>query len=468
MRLSVERIRLPNTMTKRSILVVDDEEVFRKRLGHLLRLEGYKVLLAKDGSEALETVERHDLNLVLLDMKLPGIDGMDVLRKSKEMKPALPIIMITAFGKIRSAVEAIKLGAYDFIEKPTDLERILITVKNALAKEQVDREKARLIENIRQRYQMVGSSRAMKAVYELIEQIAPTPLTVLILGEHGTGKELVAMAIHNLSDRVSQNFVRVNCAAIPSELIESELFGIEKAVATGVDRRIGKFEKAEGGTIFLDEIADLSAAAQAKILRALEDGEIQRIGVDEMIKVDVRIIAATNKDLATETDKGHFREDLYYRLNGITINIPPLRERKEDIKELANFFLQQYCEENNIRIKRLASSAVSALMQYPWRGNVRELKHFVEKLIVLAPSDKITDCDVKSLHESKPAVEFDSDSTLMDAKRKFEREFILIKLCANDWNIAKTARLLGIERANLYQKMKKYGLDRNSDCGVRN
>ena len=446
---------------KTTILIVDDEEIFRKRLGHLLQMEGYHVLLAKEGSDAIDKIRKHEINLVLLDMKMPGMDGMDVLKRSVELKPTLPVVMITAYGKIRSAVEAIKLGAYDFIEKPGDLERIPITVKNALAKEQVDREKTRLIENIRQRYQMVGSSRAMKDVYERIEQTAPTPLTVLILGEHGTGKEVVAMALHNLSDRVSHNFVRVNCAAIPQELIESELFGHVKGSFTGaIADKIGKFELANKGTLFLDEIGDMSSITQAKVLRVLEQGEVERVGHPASITVDVRVIAATNKNLSAEIENGTFREDLYYRLNGVTISIPPLRERKEDIPELANFFLQHYCEENNIRIKRLVSSALSALMQYDWRGNVRELKHFVERLIVLTQSDTITDSDVKSLYESKPVVVFDSDATLMDAKRRFEREFILNELCANGWNIARTARLLGIERANLYQKMKKYGLKR--------
>jgi two-component system nitrogen regulation response regulator NtrX len=446
---------------KPAILIVDDEEKFRTHLGRLLEMEGYDVHLAKEGKEALDIIQTHELDLVLLDMKMPGMDGMTVLKRSVNVKPYIPIIMVTAYGEIELAVKAIKLGAYDFIEKPSDLQRMLITVKNALEKSLVDQEKTRLIQSIRRQAPMIGSSRNMKEVYELIEKTAPTPLPVLILGEHGTGKELVATAIHHLSHRVSRNFVKVNCAAIHHELIKSELFGHKKGSFSGANEdRIGKFQRADKGTLFMDEIGDMSLDIQAKVLRALEQGEMERIGDPTPITVDVRIVAATNKDLKKEIDAGRFREDLYYRLDGVIITVPPLRERKEDIPELAVFFLQRYCEGNNIRMKVLSPSASSALMQYSWKGNVRELKHFMEKLIVFTPSNTITESDVQSLQEAEPSVGWRADETLTGFKQKSEKEFLLGKLIENDWNIAKTARALKMERPNLYRKIKKYDLKR--------
>ncbi|UCE18981.1 MAG: sigma-54-dependent Fis family transcriptional regulator [Gemmatimonadota bacterium] len=451
---------------KTTILVVDDEAKIRNILQDILELEGYQVFQAKDGHGAIEEIENKNIQLVFLDLKLPGLDGIDVLRRSMELKPDLPVIIISGHGTIKTAVEAIKLGAYDFIEKPLEAQRILITIRNALAQERTEREKKSLIKNIRERYRMIGTSGAMREVYDLIEKIAPTNSRVLITGESGTGKELVARAIHNVSPRVSGPFVMVNCAAIPHELIESELFGHKKGSFTGaISDQIGKFEHANGSTLFLDEIGDMAPTTQAKVLRAIEEGEIQRIGDPSPKNVDVRVLAATNKELKVLIEKGNFRADLFYRLNVVSIHVPPLRERKEDIEDLVAFFLQGICEENNIRMKRLSQSAFSALMQYSWSGNVRELKSFVERLVILTESDHIAEEHVRALQQVKPSFELSLDTPWDRAKQEFERQFLLSKLVANEWNVIKTAKELKLDRTNIHRKMKTYRLERPSGNG---
>ena len=448
-------------LTNATLLVVDDEVKIRNILKEILELEGYHVLLAKDGQQALEMIEKNTMNLVLLDLRLPGLEGMEVLKRSMKLKPGLPIVIISAHGTITTAVEATKLGAYDFLEKPLEAQRVLLTIRNALAQEQAEREKAGLIKNIRERYRMIGTGTAMRDVYDLIDKVAPTKSEVLITGESGTGKELVARAIHNLSQRVSRPFVTVNCAAIHDNLIESELFGHKKGSFTdAISDQVGKFQHADGGTLFLDEIADMAPHTQAKVLRAVEEGEIQRIGEPIEKKVDVRVIAATNKDVHKCIARGSFREDLYYRLNVVTIHLPPLRERREDIPALAAHFLHRFCEKNNIRMKELAKTAESALAQYSWPGNVRELRNFVSKLAILTQSDRISADHVRAAQTAEPTFEFDVNATLTQVKEAFERQFLLTKLITNEWNVAKTAEEIAIDRTNLHRKMKKYGLER--------
>ena len=451
---------------KTTILIVDDEAKIRNILQDILELEGYQVLQAKDGHGAIEEIEKRNIQLVLLDLKLPGLNGIEVLRRSMELKPDLPVIIISGHGTVKTAVEATKLGAYDFIEKPLEAQRILITIRNALAKEEAEREKKSLIKNIRERYRMIGTSRAMREVYDLIEKIAPTNSRVLITGESGTGKELVARAIHNVSPRVSEPFVMVNCAAIPNELIESELFGHKKGSFTGaISDQIGKFEYAKGSTLFLDEIGDMATTTQAKVLRAIEEGEVQQIGDPSPKKIDVRVLAATNKELNVLIEKGNFREDLFYRLNVVSIHVPPLRERKEDIQDLAHFFLHGFCEENNIRMKQLSHGAVSTLMQYSWPGNVRELKSFIERLVILTESNHISEEQVISLKKVEPSFQLSLDKSWDQAKEDFERQFLRSKLMANEWNVVKTAKQLRLDRTNIHRKMNKYGLERPSENG---
>ncbi len=448
---------------KNKILVVDDEESIRKSLKMILEYEGYQVYEAVDGYSALDLIEEvFDIDLVLLDIKLPGMDGIEVLSEIKKKPYSPEVIMISGHGTIKVAVEATKLGAFDFLEKPLQRERVLLSVRNALNHSRLREENIDLRKRAEKKYELIGEHPLMKKLWEQILKAAPSNATVLIYGESGTGKELIARAIHKHSLRAKERFVQVNCAAIPEELIESELFGHEKGAFTGAtEKKIGKFELANHGTIFLDEVGDMSLKTQSKVLRVLEEGEVQRVGSSQIIKVDVRIIAATNKNLEEEIKKGKFREDLYYRLNVIPIYSPPLRERKEDIPLLVNYFIKCYSEENNIKPKRFSEKAIEVMMKYPWKGNVRELRNVVERLLIMTERDII---DIEDLPEY---IRGDSSIYFPDAKnikslKEFrelaEKRFIIEKLKENNWNISKTARAIGTPRSNLYKKLEQYGI----------
>lgn len=377
-----------------NILVIDDQRSIRSTLEDILAMEGYGVATAEDGAKGLEAFRAGDFDAVLTDIKMPNMDGMELLGKITDEKPGCPVIMISGHGDIDTAVESIKKGAYDFIQKPLDLNRLLITVKNAVEKGALVEESKALKKKVEHTYDMVGDSAPMQKVRDMIGKVAATDARVLILGANGTGKELVARALHTNSHRAKGPFVEVNCAAIPSELIESELFGHEKgAFTSAVKQRIGRFEQATGGTLFLDEIGDMSLPAQAKVLRALQESAITRVGGDKDIKVDVRVVAATNKNLAEEIKAGNFREDLYHRLSVIIINVPSLNERTDDIPALANYFLANVAKELNVPEKKITPEAVEALKRINWTGNIREFRNVMERLTILAPGD-ITDKDV--------------------------------------------------------------------------
>ncbi len=446
------------------ILVIDDEVNIRKSLEEILQDEGYEVITVASGEEGIEIIkDEHEIfDLVLLDIKLPGIDGLEVLKRIKEKSPAVEVVMISGHGTIESAVEAMKMGAYDFLEKPLSMKRVLITVEHALEKSRLGRERERWLEQEDRRYQMIGVSPPIKKIWEDIKHVAPTNARVLIVGESGTGKELVAYWVHRLSNRRDKPMVKVNCAAIPRELIESELFGYEKGAFTGaVGRKIGKFELADKSTIFLDEIGDMDQHTQAKVLRVLEDGEFQRIGGLSTIKVDVRIITATNKVLTEEIKKGSFRADLYHRINVFQIYIPPLRERRSDIPLLAQNFLKNYCLENGMKPKVLTKEAEAYLTTLNYPGNVRELKNLVERAVISSRSDVIKEEDLKiaSIMSSEPDQEiFARTMPLTEAKRELEKRFIEAQLALNGWNITRTAEKLGVKRSNLSRRIKQLGI----------
>ncbi len=445
------------------ILIVDDEENIRKSLKMILEYEGYVIYEAANGVEAKEHLEEHpEIDLVLLDIKLPDMDGLALLAEIKKQPLSPEVIMISGHGTIPMAVEATKLGAFDFLEKPLHRERILLSLNHALESRELRSAFQDIKKRAEKRYQLIGEHPLMKNLKEQILKIAPTNATVLIQGESGTGKELVARAIHSNGLRAEESFVQVNCAAIPEELIESELFGHEKGAFTGAtERQVGKFELADGGTIFLDEVGDMSLRTQSKVLRVLEEGEIQRVGSSKIIKVDVRVIAATNKDLNKEMKEGRFREDLYFRLNVVPIYVPPLRERKEDIPLLVDYFCRVFSEENNFKLKKFSPEALDAMMRYSWKGNVRELKNLVERLIIMNDRDVISINDLPDyivgekefyLPDLKKVV------TLKDFRDEAEKTFILYKLKANNWNISKTAREIDTPRSNLYKKLEQYGI----------
>ncbi len=445
------------------ILVVDDEENIRKSLKMILEYEGYSFLEAEDGEEALDVVEETvGLDLVLLDIKLPGRDGLEVLAEMKKRPYSPEVIMISGHGTIKTAVEATKLGAFDFLEKPLQRERVLLSIRNALNQNKLRRECLDLRKRAEKRYELIGNHSLMKKLWKEILKTSPTNATVLIYGESGTGKELIARAIHDHSLRTREKFIQVNCAAIPEELIESELFGHEKGSFTGAtERKLGKFELADGGTIFLDEIADMSLKTQSKVLRVLEEGEVQRVGSSKISKVDVRVIAATNKNLKVEKEAGRFREDLYFRLNVIPLHSPPLREKKEDILLLVEYFSRNFAEENNFKVKSFSADALQAMMRYSWKGNVRELKNMVERLIIMVEGDII---EAKHLPEYMRGEalfalpDAKKIKTLKEFREIAERDFILAKLKENNWNISQTAREIDTPRSNLYKKLENYGI----------
>ena len=452
----------------RRVLIVDDEQGIRAALGQLLEYEGYEVRAVGNAVDGLAEYERFKPHLVFMDVKMAGIDGIEALKRLRQMDPSAVVVMISGHATIQTAVEATQHGAYDILEKPLDTDRILVTLRNALQHLQLQEENARLKETIEARYELVGRSYAMNALIEKIEKVAATPARVLITGENGTGKELVARALHRGSPRASGPFIEVNCAAIPSELIESELFGHMKGSFTGaISDRPGKFEQADGGTLFLDEIGDMSLAAQAKVLRVLEDNELTRIGGSKRIAVDVRVLAATNKDLSAEISAGRFREDLFYRLNVVPITVPALRERREDIPLLIHHFLNLLSEREGMAPRGITPEAVERLVSLDWPGNVRELRNTIERLLILSSGPKITVGDVERLVGQRP-VETTSMGALADCstfeefKQAAERAFLLVKLRAYDWNVSETARALDMPRSNLYKKIERYGLVRES------
>ncbi|MGC8578639.1 MAG: sigma-54-dependent transcriptional regulator [bacterium] len=448
-------------MANNTVLVVDDEEYIRTTIAGILKDEHYDVKLAKDGFEALSAMKSFEPPVVLLDIWLPQMDGIEVLQRIKEQYPDTIVIMISGHGTIDTAVKTIKMGAYDFIEKPLSADKLLITISNGLKVFNLQQENKQLKVTIEKKYEIISASKVMEDLKRKIAIVAPTDSWVLITGENGTGKELVANAIHRLSTRANRAFVDVNCAAIPEELLESELFGYEKGAFTGADRRrIGKLELADKGTLFLDEVGDMSLRMQAKLLRTLEEGRFTRIGGNDTINIDIRVIAATNKIIKDEIANGRFREDLYYRLNVIPLHIPPLRERREDIPVLIEYFLN---EKNRFskQKKTITPGAVGVLSSYVWNGNVRELKNLIERLFVLVEKDTIDIEDLpKEIRSYTREYSGSVDEGLHSAKTAFEKDYIVRMLKENNWNITKTAIKIGISRENLSRKMKALGIER--------
>jgi len=454
-----------------TILVVDDEASIRRTLREILEYEDFGVEEAVDGEEALTAIREHSYDLVLLDVKMPKVDGMEVLESIAEETADLPVVMISGHGTIETAVEATKLGAYDFVEKPPDLNRLLLTVRNALDHGQLEVENRRMRQTITEQSgdvpPIVGESDAIQEIKETIDRVAPTEARVLISGENGTGKELVATSIHHRSGRADGPLVEVNCAAIPSELIESELFGHEEGAFTGAtQQRIGKFEQAHGGTLFLDEIGDMSLSAQAKVLRVLQEDEIERVGGERTIDVDVRVVAATNKDLMEEIEDGTFREDLYHRIGVILIDVPPLRERRDDIPLLTRHGAERLAQRNGLPQKQFTEEALQRLQGYEWRGNVRELYNVIERLLILVEGTEIDADDVEAFVQPGAPGEAPVQELIRAyddftaARDQFEKRFIERKLNEHSWNVSQTAETIGIQRSHLYNKLNKYGIER--------
>ena len=472
---------------KARILVVDDEAEIRRSLRMILEYEGYDVQEASSGPEAIALVEREPPDLAFLDIKMPGMDGLETLEKIRGSNESLPVVIVSGHGTVSTAVEATKLGAFDFIEKPLASERVLVTIRNALDRTRLQDENRSLKRAVEARHQMVGESVSLRQIWDAIKRAAPTNATVLLLGESGVGKELVARSIHRNSLRSRERFVQVNCAAIPEELIESELFGHEKGSFTGAtEKQIGKFEQADRGTIFLDEVGDMSAKTQAKVLRVLQEQEVERLGSARTIKVDVRVIAATNKNLEDAIARGEFREDLYFRLNVIPILVPPLRDRREDIPALVQHFARLTGEEHNLKPKRFEARAMEVLQRYRWRGNIRELRNTVERVMIMAPDDLIRVEDLPAevrgeqqlarqpvpaeaaasagqLRAEASAAPTPPAGTLREFKEAAERAFLVEKLRENNWNISKTAEALDTPRSNLYKKLEQYGISQEAD-----
>jgi two-component system nitrogen regulation response regulator NtrX len=452
-------------MTRR-ILVVDDEPGIRTALGQLLEYEGYDVRVAPGAAEGLAEYERFRPHLVFMDVKMAGMDGLDALKRLRHSDPSALVVMMSGHGTIKTAVEATQAGAYDFLEKPLDTDRVLLLLRHALERVDLAAENARLRETVESRYEIVGRSFLVRALLDQVERVAPTPARVLITGENGTGKELVARALHKNSPRSGRPFVEVNCAAIPSELIESELFGHMKGSFTGaVQDRPGKFEQADTGTLFLDEVGDMSPAAQAKVLRVLQDGVVTRIGGSKPVKVDVRVVAATNKELEGEITAGRFREDLFYRLNVVPLRVPALRDRREDVPLLIRHFLALLAKQDGLPAKGIEDDAMRRLQELDWPGNVRELRNTVERLLILASGPRITTVDVDRLVGRRAGGEgglgaVADAGTFEEFKHAAERAFLLAKLRQHDWNVSETARALEMPRSNVYKKIERYGLKR--------
>jgi two-component system nitrogen regulation response regulator NtrX len=454
---------------KARILVIDDDSAIRDSMRMTLEYEGFECLVASSAQDGIAAIAREMPDLVFLDIKMPGMDGLEALGRIRGMHETLPVIIISGHGTVTTAVEATKLGAFTFVEKPFESERILLEVRNALTHGRLRDENRSLRKAEEIRHQLVGESPALVQAMEDVRRAAPTSATVLLFGESGVGKELVARAIHRNSLRSRERFVQVNCAAIPEELIESELFGHEKGSFTGAtEKQVGKFEQADRGSIFLDEVGDMSQKTQAKVLRVLQEGEVERLGSARTIKVDVRVIAATNKDLEQEIERGSFREDLYFRLSVIPIRVPPLRERPEDIPLLVRHFSERFSRENNRRPARFTEAAVAYLQRAWWKGNVRELRNTVERLLIMAPGDTIDADDLSDAVRlgARPGVAeapVERPGTLREFKEVAERTFLVGKLREQGWNISKTAELIGTPRSNLYKKLEQYNIRQETD-----
>lgn len=456
----------------RTLLIIDDEPSIRTSLSGALSDEGYKILTAANAAQGFEILRKQNPDLILLDIWMPEMDGLTALNELKQQGITVPVIMMSGHGNIETAVKATKLGAFDFMEKPVELDRLLVLIRNAIAAHDLIEENQALRKQLSGRRPLIGESPAMKQIQELLKRVAPTTSSVLITGENGTGKEVLAQTIHALSNRIKKPFIEVNCAAIPEELIESELFGHEKGAFTGATQlRRGRFDLADGGTILLDEIGDMSLKTQAKILRILQEQKFERVGGHDTHSVDVRVIAATNKDLKAEIVKGTFREDLYFRLNVIQIRLPALRDRKEDLPLLADYFLKEFANVHQKAKREISKEGIQTLEKYSWPGNIRELKNLLERLVILqAPGEEaapITSAELKehlgdvaySHTEVTDPTQPTEGRSLKDAKTEFEREFIIQALRENAWNISKTSQILGIERSYLHRRMKSFGID---------
>ena len=475
-------------IVKPRILVIDDEGAIRDSLRMILEYEDYQFVGAATGQEGIAAVQRERPDLVLLDIKMPGMDGLEVLRKLHALDETLPVVMISGHGTTATAVEAIRSGAVDFLDKPLSSERVIVTLQNALKQSELRSENRELKLAMESKYEIVGQSASLRKVLEAVQRAAPTNATVMLLGESGVGKELVARTVHRNSPRAGQRFVQVNCAAIPEELIESELFGHEKGSFTGAtEKQIGKFEQADRGTIFLDEVGDMSPKTQAKVLRVLQEQEVERLGSARTIKVDVRVIAATNKDLEEAISRGEFREDLFFRLNVIPIVVPPLRERREDIPQLVQHFARLTSEEHNLKPKKFEAAAMDALQRYRWRGNIRELRNTVERVMIMSPAEVVRHDDLPGEIRSgesrvatapvpdtraaapagasaaAPASSTPPAGTLREFKDAAERAYLVQKLRENNWNISKTAEVIDTPRSNLYKKLEQYGIKQEVD-----
>ena len=445
------------------ILIVDDQRAVREELAFALGYEGFEVLEAGSGPDALQLLAGTPVALCLLDIKMPGMDGMEVLTRIVEQWPQLPVIMISGHGDVETAVVALRKGAYDFLQKPFETDRVLVSIKNALHAAELQRENLDLKYELIREQQLLGQSQAMLSLRALIEKVAPTDAAVLVTGENGTGKEMVARQIHVLSRRSGGPFVAVNCGAIPAELVESELFGHEKGAFTGAHQtRAGHFEQANRGTLFLDEIGDMPLAMQGKLLRALQERVVQRVGASKEIPVDVRVLAATNQDLAQMVERKEFREDLYYRLHVVRLHLPPLRERADDIDELAPHFLAAACKRNNLGRKKLSADALRWLRGQSWPGNVRQLKNVLEGAAILAENTLLEKSDLQGVPTVAPLAGGSQDWFQFEKLEEFrgavEKEFIRRKLVENGGNIKRTAERIEIQRSNLYKKLERYGL----------
>ncbi len=471
---------------KPRILVIDDEAAIRDSLRMILEYEDYEFLGAASGPDGVAQVRRDPPDMVVLDIKMPGMNGLEALAEIRRIDESLPVAMISGHGTITDAMQATRLGAFDFIEKPFTSERVLVTVQKGLEFRSLRRENRELKLAMEAKYEIVGESPALRTVLEAVQRASPTNATVMLLGESGVGKELVARTIHRNSPRAGQRFIQVNCAAIPEELIESELFGHEKGSFTGAtEKQIGKFEQADRGTIFLDEVGDMSAKTQAKVLRVLQEQEVERLGSARTIKVDVRVIAATNKNLEEAIQRGEFREDLYFRLNVIPILVPPLRERREDIPQLVQHFAKRTSEEHNLKPTRFDPRAVEAMQRYRWRGNIRELRNTIERLMIMTPGDVVrvehlppelrgeapsrqpttmeAGASAAQVRPETAGSQTPPPGTLREFKEAAERAFLVDKLRENNWNISKTAEALDTPRSNLYKKLEQYGIKQEID-----
>ena len=447
-----------------SILIIDDETDICESIKMILEYEGYSVEYSTKSVEGVETAMNEDYSALLLDIQMPEMNGFEVLKKVKETNPALSVIMISAHGSVENAIKATRLGAFDFIEKPIDRDKLVISIRNAVEQSNLIQENTEYRKSLNEDGKILGKSRAIQNILATINKVAPLDTRVMITGENGTGKELVAKAIHNQSARSDKPFIEVNCAAIPNELIESELFGHEKGSFTGaMQQRMGKFELANKGTLFLDEVGDMSPQAQAKVLRAIEDGKIDRVGGNKKIEVDVRIISATNKNLKEEIAAGNFREDLFHRLNVIPLNIPALKERTEDIPILVESFAEEITSRHKKPPVKIEEDAMKFLQSLPWSGNVRELRNAIERIIILVDKRDITRRDIEFLFagsQSSIGDIIEDSNSFQEFKEKAEKAFIIKQLKANDWNISKTAEILDIQRSHLYNKMKKYEIEK--------